>query len=110
MASPLAADRTAHQIHRPQARNLGTSPRLARKQVKEDMCQALNAGWVIGRAESLAAAAVDAFTAEIDNLPHDAHEHLRAEEFLDSLRIRCESVSKTAAANRLRAATPRDAL
>ena len=69
----------------------------------------LPAGWVIDRAESLAAAAVDAFTAEIDNLPHDAHEHLRAEEFLDSLRIRCESVSKTAAANRLRAATPRDA-
>ena len=67
----------------------------------------LSAGWVIDRAESLAAAAVDAFTAEIDNLPHDAHKHLRTEEFLDRLRIRCESVSKAAAANRLRAATPR---
>ena len=62
----------------------------------------LSAGWVIDRAESLAAAAVDAFTAEIDNLPHDAHKHLRTEEFLDRLRIRCESVCKTAAANRLR--------
>ena len=62
--------------------------------------------WVIDRAEALAAATVDGFTAEIDNLPVDAHKHLRAEEFLNSLRIRSESVSKTAAANRLRLKTP----
>ena len=62
--------------------------------------------WVIDRAEALAAATVDGFTAEIDNLPVGAHRHLRAEEFLNSLRIRSQSVSKTAAANRLRLKTP----
>lgn len=58
--------------------------------------------WVIDRAESLAAAAVDAFTTEINNLPHDAHTHLRAEEFLNGLRVRCDSAAKTVTDNRLR--------
>ena len=66
----------------------------------------LSPEWVIDRAESLAAATVDGFASEIDNLPVDAHRHLRAEEFLNGLRIRSESVSKTAAANRRRLKTP----
>lgn len=64
----------------------------------------LPARWVIDRAEALASGAVDAFTTEADTLPHDAHGCLRTDEFLDRLRRRCESVFKTAEANRRRAA------
>ena len=60
----------------------------------------LPAEWVIERAESLAAGAVEAFTDEADLLPPDAHKHLRAEAFLERLHRRCESVAKTASANR----------
>lgn len=58
--------------------------------------------WVIERAESLAGAAVDAFTDEANRLPVEAHEFLETEVFLDRLRKRCDSVAKTAAANRRR--------
>ena len=58
--------------------------------------------WVIDRAESLAAAAVDAFAEEANRLPAEAHEFLEAEAFLDRLRRRSNSVAKTAVANRRR--------
>ena len=62
----------------------------------------LSSRWVIDRAESLAGAAVAAFTDEANRLPAKAHEFLEAEVFLDRLRRRCDSVAKTAAANRRR--------
>ena len=58
--------------------------------------------WVIDRAETLAEATVDAFADETNRLPDEAHEFWDAETFLDRLRIRCDSVAKTAAANRRR--------
>lgn len=62
----------------------------------------LPAGWVIGRAEALAGQAVEAFTTAVERLPPAAHGHLAAEELLDRLSRRCDSVAKTAAANRRR--------
>ena len=67
----------------------------------------LPSGWVIDRAEQLATGAVDAFASEIDSLPRDASQYLDADEFLDRLRRRCNSVANTAATNRHRAAAPR---
>ena len=70
----------------------------------------LPSAWVIDRAEQLAAGAPDAFASEIERLPRDACQFLQADEFMDRLCRRCDSVANTAATNRRRAAAPRGPL